>query len=344
MDNLTHSLAGLVTAEIVVQLRRRRGGEVDVRWSRAAWIVSAAAHNVPDIDFVYTWITEGKLGYLLHHRGHTHTLALAPLMALLPFALAWLWARRRGWSWSRADAAWLLALAVLGPIGHLLLDLSNSYGVHPFWPISSRWIAGDTIFIVEPLFWAVTIPAILLATRARWGRIAWGVALALGLMAPWIAPFVVWPFALAATLLGAAMLAISQRVRDGARVGLALGASVVVLAVFAASGAAAEARVRRVLGSRDREAEIVEVVRSPIPATPACWEMIVVERTGDRHAVRIVRVSAWAPWVPVEDCSGAARAETTAPLEHEGWRRDGVWIEAELEASTAELRALAQRC
>jgi len=182
VDNLTHSLAGIVTAEAIVQLRARTGAAIDPRWHRASWLVSVAAHNAPDLDFVYAWITEGKLGYLLHHRGHTHTLALAPLMAALAYAAVYAWARRDR-AWDRAEHRWAIAIAALGPIGHLLLDLSNNYGVHPLWPIDDHWVAGDTIFIVEPLFWAVTIPPVLFATVPWRGRIAWGVALAIGLCA-----------------------------------------------------------------------------------------------------------------------------------------------------------------
>src|SRR5688500_2386608 len=115
MDNLTHSLAGIVTAEALVQVRARTGAPIDPRWHRAVWLISAGAHNAPDLDFVYAWITEGKLGYLLHHRGHTHTLALAPLMALLAYAVVYAWARR-GRVWSRADHAWALGIAALGPL------------------------------------------------------------------------------------------------------------------------------------------------------------------------------------------------------------------------------------
>ena len=37
----------------------------------AAGIVAA---NLPDLDLFYTAVTPAPLGYLLHHRGHTHTL------------------------------------------------------------------------------------------------------------------------------------------------------------------------------------------------------------------------------------------------------------------------------
>ena len=119
----------------------------------AAWLVSAAANNLPDLDFVYVAITGGRLGYLLHHRGHTHTLGAAPILALLTWALvAYVW-KRRGRALTRDDHGWLGALPLGGIALHVGMDSLNDYGVHPLWPLSGRWFHGDTIFIVEPLFW-----------------------------------------------------------------------------------------------------------------------------------------------------------------------------------------------
>jgi inner membrane protein len=296
----------------VVQARGARGEIVDPRWPRAAWLVSAAAHNAPDLDFVYAWITPGKLGYLLHHRGHTHTLAFAPLMALLPLLLASAWARRRGVVWSRADHGWLALLAGLGPLGHLLLDLSNNYGIHPFWPLSNAWIAGDTVFIVEPLFLAATLPMAMLATSARAGRIAWGVTFALALLAPWVAPFVGWGPALACSVFGALVLGGSLRAAPGVRPLLALAASLAVLGTFALSGVLAEARMRAALPG-----EVLDVARAPVPTDPTCWTGVVLSRVGrvdergmGAHRMDVVAVALWPGGDPAR-CARALPQEMT---------------------------------
>lgn len=344
MDNLTHTLAGLVTAEIAIDVRRRGGETIDARWARAAWLVSAAAHNAPDVDFVYAWITEGKLGYLLHHRGHTHTLALAPLMALLPLALALAWARRRGVAWSRAERAWLALLAGLGPIGHLLLDLSNNYGIHPLWPLSDRWIAGDTIFIVEPLFFAATIPCVLLATEARWGRIAWSVALALALALPWAVPFVGWPSALATTLLAAGAIGIGARTSRAARGWTALGASLAVLVTFALAGASAEARLREVLGAAHPDREVLDVARSPLPTDPTCWTAIALE-DAPRDRGYVLHVAFVSLAGDVSRCEGMFRERPTAPgSDRERVGAGDVALALTHRAPIDRVRALAARC
>ena len=41
---------------------------------------------------------------------------------------------------------------------HIGMDFMNNYGVHPFWPVDSRWWYGDSVFIIEPLLWAACAP------------------------------------------------------------------------------------------------------------------------------------------------------------------------------------------
>ena len=111
------------------------------------------AANLPDIDLAYTWITPPPLGYLLHHRGYTHTVAgLLALAVALPLAMR-LWPAVRGSS-SRA-LAWLWGTVAINLIGHVALDALNSYGVHPFYPFDTRWYYGDAVFIFEPLVWLI---------------------------------------------------------------------------------------------------------------------------------------------------------------------------------------------
>ncbi len=146
------------------------------RFRRAAVVLGIAAAEFPDVDLVYSgpMVAMGKLGYLLHHRGHTHTVVWALVGAVL------LWAATRWW-WqrglegherldpssaivSRVGARALLVLAIVGTLSHLLLDFTNSYGVHPFWPFDNRWYYGDAIFIVEPWLMVTAIPPLV------WGR------------------------------------------------------------------------------------------------------------------------------------------------------------------------------
>src|SRR5688500_1596750 len=77
------------------------------------------AANAPDVDLLYTRISGEPLGYLLHHRGHSHTL---PVLALLGI-LVWLGLRLFPSLRAEVRAAprrWILLIAAaLG--SHLLM-------------------------------------------------------------------------------------------------------------------------------------------------------------------------------------------------------------------------------
>src|SRR6185295_18225495 len=113
MENLTHTLVGLMLARVGLEKTTPRG---------AGMLMLAA--NVPDIDGVY-WFG-GALPYIEHHRTYTHSLTFLPLMALLPMLLV-----RATFSWR----AYLASMAAV--LSHLLLDCTNFYGVPLALPFSS---------------------------------------------------------------------------------------------------------------------------------------------------------------------------------------------------------------
>ena len=95
MDNLTHSLVGLALGELTHRLLPSAAdparGEVDASVRRRLLLTGAAlASSFPDLDLVLTGLAPAPLGYLLHHRGHTHTLLYALPQALLLLAMLWL--------------------------------------------------------------------------------------------------------------------------------------------------------------------------------------------------------------------------------------------------------------
>lgn len=72
MDNLSHSVVGLAAGELTHRLLLL-----------ACWLSS----NFPGFDLLFTHLPLSPLGYLLHHRGHTHTLLHALPQALLIWGL-----------------------------------------------------------------------------------------------------------------------------------------------------------------------------------------------------------------------------------------------------------------
>jgi inner membrane protein len=309
VDNVTHTLAGLLVAEAVVQHRRKRGGTTPAFATAACW-VSALANNLPDLDFIYAGITTGKLGYLLHHRGHTHTLAFVPIAALLVFGATVAIDRHRSASLSRADLGWLGGLAVLGPVLHLLLDLTNNYGVHPLWPLDDRWFYGDGIFIIEPYLIVCGIAGLVFGLRRSWGRIVLGVIGAAVLTAVWGLGIVPHLAAATLTVFSAVLLVASRRLAPARRVALALGAWALVTATFFACGAAGRSTLARAMpGVAPRD-----VVMTPVPATPWCWSSLSIEADGDRYRVTRAMVAPFAGLLSADRCPALARGESTAPV------------------------------
>lgn len=140
MDNLTHSLTGLMLS---------RAG-LNRFYPRASWLLLLAA-NIPDIDIVA--IARSPLYYFEHHRGITHSIAAVPVMALIPVLLICAFARTmRGWV-----AAW--GISIVGVASHLLLDWTNTYGIRLLLPFSSQWFHLDLINLFDMIIWAVLLLA-----------------------------------------------------------------------------------------------------------------------------------------------------------------------------------------
>jgi inner membrane protein len=189
MDNVTHSLAGALLAEAWVFFHQRRSGkQASAVFPRAALFISVLGSNLPDADMLYTGLTPSPLGYLLHHRGHTHTLLPIAVVLGALSALAVLGVVRWKWSITRPEAYGIMVLGVLSPIAHIAMDAGNIYGVHPFWPVHDGWFYGDSVFILEPLFWVTALPVLLAQARSRGWRFLLALLLLLGVGLPWLVP------------------------------------------------------------------------------------------------------------------------------------------------------------
>ena len=118
------------------------------------------AANAPDFDAV-SWFA-GSGTYIHWHRNITHSLIAIPFMALLTVAIVrWL---------GRKEVRWLPAflIAMVAVASHLILDLTNVYGVRLLLPFSGHWFHWDITPIVDLALWAI----LLLGVAAPWfGRL-----------------------------------------------------------------------------------------------------------------------------------------------------------------------------
>jgi inner membrane protein len=320
MDNLSHTVAGLLAGEILHRsLRAEADAEKNALRRGLMLATCALAGNFPDLDLVLTPLLPAPLGYLLHHRGHTHTLLYAIPQAMLLAALLYLlWpaARRLLRESTTARAGFGLALAA-GFGLHLAMDYLNSYGLHPFHPFDSGWVYGDMVFILEPVFWVVFgIPMVM---TLKWRPLRWllllAAPLALGLFA-WRG-FLGWQ-SLAALLATGLLLAFAGGRERRPTPSVPLAAAMLGLAFVGIQSLAsgqARAMMANELRSRDPKAALLDAAMSPYPANPACWNFVAVETRADTGQYRISRgVLSLAPGaMPVSACPPAFAEQALPP-------------------------------
>ena len=141
MDPLTHAAVGLFLSRAGLN-----------RWTPHATPILILAAEAPDIDIVTA--AGGAVNYLHYHRHLTHSLVAMPAMALLAVALVAL-VRRAPIRWVGAFCA-----AMIGVASHLLLDLTNSYGIRLFLPFSQDWLRLDTTNVVDLWIWVALLAGI----------------------------------------------------------------------------------------------------------------------------------------------------------------------------------------
>lgn len=141
MDNLTHTAIGLFLSRAGLN-----------RLTPLATPILLLAANAPDIDIVSAG--GGSLTYLHYHRHLTHSFLAMPAMALLSVVIVRLLARK--------PVRWLgaFAAAMVGVATHLVLDLTNTYGIRLLLPFSERWLRWDIVNVFDLWIWAVLLLAL----------------------------------------------------------------------------------------------------------------------------------------------------------------------------------------
>jgi inner membrane protein len=140
MDPLTHTATGLLLGRAGMN-----------RWTPQAAAILVLAANAPDIDIVTA--AGGSLNYLHYHRHLTHSLAAAPVLAILTVALV------RGVGGKPVRWAGAFAASLAAVVSHLLLDWTNLYGIRLWLPFSSSWLRLDLTPVIDMWIWSVLLLA-----------------------------------------------------------------------------------------------------------------------------------------------------------------------------------------
>lgn len=270
MDNITHSLVGAQIGALI--------GRGDRRSARASIAVSLLAANLPDADLMYSPFICRPFGHILHHRGHTHTIAGIIVCAIAAWLTVLAIEKRSG---KPARARTAAAAAFCGAFSHLALDWLNTYGIHPFWPVTNRWFYGDTIFIVEPMLWITLSMGLFYLLFSKIGRAfallpaVGGAALMIG--SGLVPPAISWCF-LPPAIAGALLCGR----RPGERKAAAwIAAASAVILIFTFCGSQARDILKRQSGDSTFAA-----FTQPAPADPLCWSFMSMELKGDNVIYR----------------------------------------------------------
>lgn len=177
MDSLTQGLLGAATAQLGFRQRIGR----DATWM--AFGAGAAA----DLDVFFgpllsmTGAEVDEFTIMQIHRGPTHSLLLAPLLAL-PIAFGWWYFRRKVLRIFKADATessnsgdrpgapgflLLYACILVAFYSHAPLDYLTAYGTQLFSPLTNARYALNTIGIIDFIFTPLLILTLLVCYVVR---------------------------------------------------------------------------------------------------------------------------------------------------------------------------------
>ncbi len=308
MENLSHSLIGLVAGESFARCTRSdenaEAGQGLSQTARRSLLVALGVigGNLPDLDLVWSYPgIDRRLGYILEHRGYTHSLVGCLVLGALLYVGAEGWMRWRRWVPSGRDRIQLALAALVSTLLHLGMDALNSYGVHPLWPFDNRWFYGDAVFIAEPLFWLGSAPLIFLV-RSPLARGVLSLALVLALGATfWMHRGSLLSCAVAVAV-AAGLLAVGRWASPRAAALTSATAMVLIVGVSVACERVAVNRIDAIVGSRFPADRTLDRVLSATPTHPVCWEVLVLGAQGDRYIVRDAVLSIAPGLIPVGQC------------------------------------------
>jgi inner membrane protein len=139
MDTSSHVIMGFGLAALA-QLDPVVAGHSAL--SQAVMLGTVIGSNAPDFDFLYR--IKGKNSYVRNHRGISHSLPALPLWSIA--VSGGIYYFFPGISFSH-----LFFWTFLAVILHVFFDLFNVHGTQVLLPFSKKWMAFDSIPLVDPL-------------------------------------------------------------------------------------------------------------------------------------------------------------------------------------------------
>jgi inner membrane protein len=238
------------------------------------------AANLPDADIAYSVMTPAPIGYLVHHRGHTHTIVGLGVLALVLVLIYRMVPPVRAMRAVERLRLWLLMAIALA--SHLAMDALNPYGVHPFYPLDNTWYFGDAVFILEPSLWLVLGVAVAWNARSRASKLFAALPIVVLLITVVSSEVVPADSAIVLGMAGSLLAWFTRRMSPRPRAALAIGLTLALIGVQFAASRQARAQAHRALGPLLRGG-LVDVVLTPNPSSPLCWGVIGIELDKPGH-------------------------------------------------------------
>ena len=276
MDNITHSLIGLVEGEFFFSRQNNISLKNRPLLRRSVVLTaSVVANNFPDLDFLFFKLTPGPLGYLVQHRGYTHTaLGLIP-QAIIICLFGFIIRVSRKIPPPRLKLTLdFIAIVIIGLISHLVADSWNTYGIHPFWPWNSKWYYGDAVFIAEPWIWFTLIPPLCMRSETWIGKSFFlALTLLLGVFV-FRTHFVAVPMMAFIASWTGFLFFVFQFLRTDLKAGYGLLFLTFIVSLFFIVKHHVYVRSLELAWQKDAESKILDVIVSPLPGNFICWSVV----------------------------------------------------------------------
>ncbi|AFS77572.1 membrane-bound metal-dependent hydrolase [Gottschalkia acidurici 9a] len=143
MDSITHTLMGLTVYGTV------KKKDIDPKVKKSIFVASAVGSQIPDIDMILQLTEKGRLMYQMWHRGVSHSLIMAPIWALVIYAICYL-------IWKVKDKM-IFCIALLSVFLHIGFDSLNTWGTGIFEPFASTRVSLGLIPIVDVVIWVIML-------------------------------------------------------------------------------------------------------------------------------------------------------------------------------------------
>lgn len=334
MDNLTHSLFGAAIAEVYVENKFKNSAFRPHK--NIFYFFSIFANSCPDLDLFFGLIDNSSIGYMLNHRGWTHTVAGTIPQIVLLMGAAWMWLR-----FMRQDLMIyfkdIVLLLFFGLQAHMLLDFFNSYGVHPWSPLDNTWYYLDSIFIIEPLLWFALISIWLPPWK-------WRLALLIPPLAAyafgWWNEFVSTAVALAAVVFASFAFNLQRYLLKVHRGAMGLFLFFAVVLTFWGSQHWARLRIMDEL-SKNTSQKTLDLVLFSLPSNPTCWFFLAPQVLETQYSVTHGSISLFGN---SRDCKSWPRKNEEQPSNAQQSSLGELWIRQRWQATLTDLQPLLERC